>query len=420
MASLSNVFNQLSLSFGNGKSNSDNSSSSDGGVKGSGDVKRTSPKPSDRISVEKLDQAFRYGIIFNAVNKYVQHILASRHYMWYFGDEKARDFFEDFLANLGNTCDTIDWESYLYKVFQYCFAYGKFNSEKVFNFNNSKIIDLAVINPTSIDYARDSLYNVVFDERDRVVGYFVNYSYNSPIQSNPEEVPDGVRIPMGKYIYVPAYKIAQINLISGSDELNPFGLIEPVYGDYLDFIEGKATMKKGFDRFGEPMIITKVGDATHPPTPSTITKTHNEIKEHRGDKVMTTAYYNDIKVVEAKDSFDSRNQVEFFKENMKQGLWIPDIFVTEQGKGSLAKSQLTEFSNSLKSIVRLVVSQLRRQIFEPICILEEIETVPTLVFEQLDPEEKDKKPRRVSAYAKAGLLQDGQISDVRVEDDLIR
>jgi len=418
MAPLSNIFNQLSVSF---KSNSDEKKPSASGneVKGSSDIKRDGVKPTDRVSIKDLDSAYRYGLIFNAVNKHVQHILSSRHYMWYFGDEKARDFFEEFLANLGGTCDTIDWESYLYKIFLHCFAYGKFSSEKVFNFNESKIVDLAVINPISIDYARDSNGNVVFDEQDKVVGYFVTYSYNSPIQSNSDAVPDGVFSPMGKYIYVPAYKVAQINLFSGSDELYPFGVIEPIYGDYEDFISGKDTMKKGFDRFGEPMIITKVGDATHPPTPNTITETHNKIKEHRGDKVITTSYYNDIKVVEAKDSFNARNQVEFFKDNIKQGLWIPDVFGFGD-KGSAMKAQGIEFSHDLRSIVRLIVSQIRRQIFEPICILEEIDTVPTLVFEQLDPEEKDKKPRRISAYYKAGLLEENKISDVKIEDDLIK
>lgn len=417
MAPLSNIFNQLSVSFKD-SSKDEQKTSSGKTFQGSADVKKDGKKPTDRVSIKQLDEAYRYGLIFNAVNKHVQHILSSKHYLWYFGDAKARDFFEDFLANLGSTCDTIDWESYLYKTFLHCFAYGRFSSEKIFNTNESKIVDLAVINPVSIDYAKDANGNVVFDKQDRVLGYFVTYSYNSPIQSNSDEVPDGVYTPMGKYIYVPAYKVARINLFSGSDELYPFGVIEPIYSDFEDFISGKDTMKKGFDRFGEPMIITKVGDPTHPPTPNTITETHNKIKEHRGDKVITTAFYNDIKVVEAKDSFNARNQVEFFKENIKQGLWIPDVFGLSD-KGSAMKAQGIEFSHDLKSVVRLIVSQIRRQIFEPICMLEEIDTVPTIVFEQLDPEEKDKKPRRISSYYKAGLLEENKISRVQTEDDVI-
>ena len=423
MKSFSELMNLNFYEFARTSSARDTDDSKNSNSEGSKGVLAPRSTPlTERVSVSDLETAYKCGIIFNGVNKHVQHILSSKHYLWYYGDSVARDFFEEFMSNLGNCSDTVDWESFLYEIFKDCFAFGRFFCEKIFNLNKTRILDFSKIDPKVIDYSKDAQGNIVFDDKDRIVGYFVTYSYNSTIQSNPEDIPKDLSISTpsgGAYRYISAENIAQIKLFTEGNDLYPFGIIEPIYDDYLDFVSGKATLNAALNRFGEPTIITKVGDISHPPTPSIIKDTHDSIKKHRNDKLITTAYYNDVTISEAKDSFDCRAIVEFYKQNIKQGLWIPDVFGFE-GSGSAIKTQASEFGYDLRAIVRKIVSQIRKYLFEPLCVLNGIDVVPTLVFEQLDPDEKDKKPKRISAYSKAGLITpDGKILKVKNEDDVI-
>lgn len=376
-------------------------------TRGSADAKSQTPE-TERIDLKDIEAVTSStGIVSTGVRKHTEHLLASKHYIWYYEDEKSKEFFEEFIANLGSSSDIVDWESFLYEIFKDCFMFGRFFCELVFNKNETSIVDLNKIDPKTIDYAKDSMDNIVFDENDRPIGYFITYPFNSKIEPNTEDVPDEVMPPRTspKWIYLPGYKVVQIKYHTLGNDLYPVGIVEPVYGDVLDFKESKSNMKKIENRFAMPMMITKVGDISHAPTPKLISDTHNAIKAHKNERLITTAYYNDIKLEEVRNAYNVKGNVELHKTDIKQGLWMPDTFGYD-GRGSAMKQQTTEFAYTLTFAVRKIVAQIKKYIFEPICKLEQLEVVPTIVFEHLDPEEKDKKPKRLTYYSKAGLIND--------------
>lgn len=225
-----------------------------------------------RIPAEELELTYiNNPVVFNAVNKIVQVIMASPHEI-VAEDPKVKAYFENFTRSLGTHGSNTTWESLLTDIFKFQCVYGKSFVENIFNKRHNRIVDWDIIDTKTMDYAKNVNRKVVLDRSQNPVGYFqtlpLQYSPDLMQQQTDVMLPPTVVRPSGQYsIFLKPSQVAQIKLYSIGSGLYPIGIVEPVYRDSLRQMNMETAMANSSYRNGFPIMWAQLGDMNHEPTP---------------------------------------------------------------------------------------------------------------------------------------------------------
>lgn len=320
-----------------------------------------------RVDADKLEQVYSsVPVVFNSINKTTQMITSRDREL----QGPNASYFKDFLENVGEIGGNQHWEEILESVFRFQMIYGEAYVELIRDKNTGEVVDLAIMDPKSMEYAKsDRMGNrVAMDKFNNPIGYVQKlprrYGHIDQVYEAPDEVVVGPN-----EVYFPAENIAHFKLYTVGEEFYPIGLVEPIFRD----AERSHQLKEDYGDKAHselfPTRLAKVGDEQHEPSPQKVNEILNNMLEAGSSTAMALPYYVDVEVVEAEQPEVLIDFFEHFNDEIITGTGIPAAYATGQG-GNVNRATLAAQSRmyeiTMGDIIKRTTRTVERQIFRRI------------------------------------------------------
>lgn len=366
------------------------------GVKTTPEMKRVSP--------EELEAAYMSEpTSFNAINKTTQLLMAAGYHL--VGDKKSVNFFYDFFDSIGTRGGEIEWQELLTSIFKHQMIYGEAWNEKIpAKRDSNRIVDLDLIDPKKMSYAKDGNEKIVLDKYGDPVGYVetLPYDYTATKTDKP---PKGVSIQSNQVFFYPN-RVAHYKLYTAGDAFYGIGLIEPSYKAIVRKLNMEEALANAVNRTGFPIRWAKIGDMNHEPTTELMTRTVDQLKDMNYMGVIGYPYWVDSGIIEAKHPEKLQEHLNYYTDQIITGTGMPKALVTGMGeetnRATLGRQEaITKIT--LKDIVRRTLRVVHKQVIKPVAESNNVNPV-RIVWGEISIEELNERAKRLLSYQKAGLL----------------
>lgn len=352
--------------------------------------------------------------IFNAINKTTQLIMAAG-YRLLGDDEESVKFFTDFFDSIGSQGGELEWEELLNSVFKHQMIYGEAWNELIPAIGDSKIVDIDLIDPKKMDYAKDSNDKIVLDKWGDPVGYVETLPFDYSADSKYLAPKEAVIQP--NQIFFPVDNIAHYKLYTVGDGFYGIGMIEPSYNMILRKLNMEEALANALNRVGFPTRRVKVGDLNHEPTEEQVRNAATDIKNMSYMGVTSHPYWVDVFLDEAQHPEKLQEQLNYFIAQIVTGSGLPAALATGKGEETnraTLNRQEALAKLTLKDIVRRTTRIISKNIIIPVAKANNVNPVK-ISWGEISIEELDGKAKRLEAYVKSGLLTPDKLIE-----DLIR
>lgn len=344
--------------------------------------------------------------VFNAINRTVDLIMGAEHKLE--GDESAVREFNEFLSGIGEIGGRFEWEELLTRIFQHQFIYGNAYVELIFNKQGTKIVDLDIIDPKKMDYAKDATGNIVLDEYGNPVGYVESVPLAAMGEALKSDKPPEKVTLTGNQIFFNPERIAHFKLYTVGDGFDGIGLIEPIYQTAVNKMDVSNALSVFFKRIGFPTRVAMVGDSLHEPTEDMLTKANEALSQADYQSSFVVPYYVKLDVLEPKRPEKIREHVIHYVNEIVTGLGMPKAFVTGIGDVSnraTLRTQAYIYRFTLKGIISRTARAIEKNIFARIAKYNGIKSIPRIVWGEISVEELGNKADRLASYVKSGIIE---------------
>lgn len=346
-------------------------------------------------------------IVFNTVNKYVQ-ILMSPGFKFVAEDKESEDFFTNFYEGIGETGSETDQYDLMSDTLKHQFVGGEGWQENIYNKTGTRIVDLDIINPLSMDYARDSAGRVAMDlKTNNPIGF---------IQSAPTDIdvehlrkfaaPDGVSLNHNQ-VYLPPSRVTHFKLYKVGDGFSGLGIVEPIFNSSIRKLNSEKGFAESAAKLGSPIITAEIGDSLHEPTPQQIKNTLDEISKVNQKSAFAHPYTTKLKLLEPRKPEKLREYLDYFEAVETTGMGMPAAFASGIGeatnRSTLARQEYI-LKISLKEIIRRTTRTIEQKQLKVMAKQYKLKEVPKIVWGEIAIEELDSKAKRLTNYINAGIL----------------
>lgn len=334
-----------------------------GGRTGSPASKRETPLE-DRIEPKKLESVYQsVPVVFNSINKTTQMILSRDRDL----QGSNSEIFREFLDSVGEIGGNQHWDEILESVFRFQMIYGEAYVELIRDKNTGEVVDLAIMDPKSIEYAKTDYGSsrIALDEFNNPIGYVQNLPRSFERVEQIYEPPEEVQVAPNQ-VYIPAENIAHFKLYTVGEEFFPIGLVEPIFRD----AERSHQLKEDYGNKAHselfPTRVAKVGDEQHEPSPQKVSEMLDNLVEAGSSTAMALPYYVDVEVLESEQPEVMIDFFQHFNDEIITGTGIPGAYATGQG-GNVNRATLAAQSRmyeiTMDDIIKRTSRTIERQIF---------------------------------------------------------
>ncbi|MFW9872051.1 MAG: phage portal protein [Candidatus Thorarchaeota archaeon] len=346
-------------------------------------------------SFRDLEMCYRSdALTFNAINKTVQMIFSGGFKNFNHEKKYVVTAFKKFFEKIGYIGNDTTFEELLESIFTEQLIYGNSFVEKIFNEGDTKIVDLAMIDPKRIDYAKKSDGSIILDENGKPIGYMLNLDSYKPF-STGDEIPKEYQELVSKdnkSIFILAKRICHFKLYSVGDKFYGIGLIEPGYksGIYKKNME-KAKANYVYQKaFGS--TVAYAGNERKASTPQERKEITKEISKLNYQRQLTLPHWVRIENLSPNSSDMSDESIKDMRIDQIAGLSIPDAFASGQGQTANKQTlgeQRTLWEFTLKDIIKRTMAYFKKYILQPINEYNDYGGVPDVEWGELRAEDID-------------------------------
>lgn len=369
--------------------------------------KATSKKK--RVKPKKLENIYRdVGLAFNSINKVTQLIMSGNPQLEC-RSTKVKQYFQDFLEQIGEIGGNEHWDEMSEKIYRYQCIYGQAFVELIFNKQGNKVVDLALLDPKRIDYAKKGHGNkIALDKYGNPFGYVQKLPSSMLGEvENIYEPPKNISLNSNE-IYFPREKIAHFKLYTVGEGFYGIGLLEPTLADSQNLYKLKEEYADKAHTTLFPLRYARVGDETHKASPEEMKQILKQLKKAKHSTVMSVPDHVDLDLMEASHPEELINFLNYFGESEISGMGIPKPFATGVGE-DVNRATLDKFNQlfelTLKDIVTRTCRTIERQIFKVIAEYENFDEYPKINWGDIGVEEQSNKAERIIEYVKSGILK---------------
>jgi len=345
-----------------------------------------------KVLMQRCELLYRLEpLIFSGVNKITRRITGTRMFFAN-GDEDEIRKVEEFFEESG-------LKSLLPHLVKDAFIYGFGVAEIVRK--GKKIVSFNQINPKNFDYLRTSDQKIAFTPKGTIKGFVWKKESGEEVELAPEDVLLIRFYALGEYCLgisplEAAFKTAWIKL-------------------NLEEALGEAMFRHGY-----PLYVCKVGTPEHRVWSEVTPEQIKAAKEILGDVDSATElvipWWMDIKKIEAGSASSMKDLLEFLSSEILASLELPKAFgVQTTGLGGRAVEEM-DFEKTIIVMQEELKRQLEEQVFFPYYKANKFKTKPRLQFTEYAPELQTARLRRLSTFAKYGLLS----RSLEVENEIRR
>jgi len=332
-----------------------------------------------RIDSKKLEDVYRsVPVVFNSINKTAQMILSRGRSLS--GDNV--DFYDQFLDTVGDIGGNQHWDEILESIFRFQMIYGEAFVELIRDKNTGEVVDLAVMDPKSIDYAKTDYGStrIALDKYNNPIGYVQQLPRSFESVEQVYEPPEEVSVAPNE-VYLPAENVAHFKLYTVGEEFFPIGLVEPIFRD----AERSHQLKEDYGNKAHselfPTRVAKVGDEQHEPSPQKVSDMLDNLVEAGSSTAMSLPYYVDVEILESEQPEVLIDFFEHFNDEIITGTGIPSAYATGAGESvnrATLAAQSRMYEITMNDIIKRTSRTIERQIFERIANEEGFENYPEL------------------------------------------
>ena len=359
------------------------------------------------LDMTELERAYsKDPICFNSINKHVQMIMAAGYEI--VGDKSVVKTFTDFFENIGDVGEDITIEELFNSIYKYQMIYGNAYIELVFNKKMDKIVDLAIIDPKRMDYAKSAEGNIVLDRFGKPIGYMLSMPYGT--RAEGDTIPTIYRNKISKdsnQIFMLPERICHFKLYTVGDRFYGIGLVEPAYKSIVRKMNIEEAQTNSIYSRGTYPVIAYVGDATHEATPQDIDEVLKNLVKLKHDRYMAFQNWVRVEPVEVKQSDVVDQTLEYLRINETASMGIPMALATGAGEKTNRatlnnQQQFLEFTQ--KDIINKTLSTFSKYILKRISKYNKIKSVPEIRWGDVGSEEINEKAGRLLNYLNKGSL----------------
>lgn len=365
----------------------------------------------ERIDPAELEYAYvKHPIVFNAINKLTQCIMSAG---WELRatNPKVLDYFKKFIEEIGQTGEDITFDEILESIFQYQMIYGSAYLETVIGKHTNdpnNIVDLVILDPKRMDYAKLSDLQIALNSYGKPVGYTQNWPTEVSTEGKGDKVPEGSDISLGmNQIFLSPYRITHFKYYEYGDRFYPMGIVEAAYQSILYEMMIKRKHSNAMDKRGDDQLVDYVGDSFHEPTPQQIQNALNNVKQLSSSNSMALPYWHRLDTIKTKPNTVVDDTLNYLRQDICSSLGIPLSLATGSGEATnraTLATQLLFLTFTLNNFVQTTLSTLQKNIFARICEYNKFTEVPQIVWGHIGVEEINDKAKRITEYIKSGAL----------------
>lgn len=338
-----------------------------------------------RIPKQELEAAFlNCGLVKEGIVKKTQIIMSGEPVLEC-EDKEVLKYFNDFLDNIGNIGTEIHWNELLSRIFQDQFVFGDSWVEKIYNRNQTRIVDLDIIDPKSMDYAKYGT-KIALDKYGAPLGYTQVIPFGQRDIARKKIAPPKDVTLMGSMQWIPKQSIAHFMLYKSSG-FYPIGVIEPVYQDIYYYLKLKKAYGEKASTILFPRLWAKVGDKSHLATPQVLKDIIEKMKTSHYKTEIATPQFVDLNILEAKHPDSLLNFLNFYADQILISIGLPKPLVTGLGEATNRATLNVQTYISLLStrdIIKKTVKTIEHEIFRPIALLEGFGTEEEPIYPRIN------------------------------------
>ena len=375
--------------------------------------KKTTPDL-ERVNPANLERLYMMNpTIFNGINKIVQTIISAG-YELKCSNSRTKKAYQDFFDNLGNSGNDITWDELLNLMFKHQILYGNAWTETIFNKKGNRIVDLDMIDPKKMDFAKKASGDYALDMFGRPVGYIETLPYGVSGEGLGDIPPEGVS-KGGNQIFFEPRRIAHFKLFTVGDGFKGIGLVEPMFQQSKWKLNIEKALANSVHNSGFPMKKIKVGDINHEPNPEQIQSILEKIKSASYDKIIGLPYYVDVDYLQAKAAENMKEHLEYFNTQEITALGAPKPFVSgggEETNRATLGNQERMFKQTLKDVIRRTCTSIRKYIFKRMADLDpKYAPVPELVWRDIEETAEMDRAKVLLEAVKVGVLNPEDVKE---------
>lgn len=369
-----------------------------------------------RVSQIELELTYmKNPTVFNSVNKIVQTIMSAPHEI-VAKDPKVQEYFNDFVANLGTSGSDITWDELLSQIYKYQCIYGWAWVENILNKKGNRIVDWDLIDPKKMDYAKTSELTIALDKYGKPLGYVETLPLSVSVEDPnlPQKYSEIITLPQNS-IFLEPINISLLKLYMVGDGFYPTGIIEPIYTTSIRKMNIEEALANAIWRHGFPIMLASVGDTNHEPTPQQVKSTLKKLQDISYKQELAVPFYTKVEMLESKKAEKLREHLEYFIQQEVTGLGIPKPYATGGGEATnraTLGNQTEMFLLTLKDIIAKTTYAIQKYMFQPICVMEGFDEIPSLKWEIIGMGELAAKSKRLLEYLDNNILTIEEVKDL--------
>jgi len=346
-------------------------------------------------SFSDLEMCYRSdALTFGAINNTVQMIMSGGFKKFVHEKKYVITAFNKFFERIGEIGNDLTSEELLTFVFKEQLIYGNSFVEKIFNDNDTKIVDLAMIDPKRVDYAKKSDGGIILDDNGKPIGYMLKLENYTPY-SQGDEIPKKYKEIVkndGKSIFVLAKRICHFKLDPVGDKFWGIGRIEPAYksGIYKKNME-KANANSIYQN-GFGATIAYAGNERKASTPQERKEITKILSKLDYQKKLTLPHWVRVENLKQNEPSTIDEAIKNMKIDQISALSIPDAAASGQGQTANKQTlgeQMKFWEFVLKDIIKQTMSYFKKYILKPINEYNDYGGVPDVEWGDLNKEDDE-------------------------------
>lgn len=369
----------------------------------SGNQKTSTSVDAQRIPRQELESIYkRLPLVFRAVNTISNFTISNGYHFESEQDsivEEVTDFdsrvgMKFILTNVvrhaniyGNSYTEIIYDKYINGT-------GEFSGYEI-PANGAVPVNLAIIDPKTMDFIRDEMGFIKLDEDGQVLGF---------VQTDPKT---------GHKIKLASSQIMHYIINGVADTIEGMGVIEPMYKTLTVHSNIEDSLGESIYRHGFPQFQVKIGDEKHQPTQPRINAEKETYKDFNQKSTFVTPYYHDIKMLESGVLREASNYLDYFVDIIVTTTGVPKSVLGIRGKSGWDTNSIEQqnFIIYIQSIQEQIGELLEKNVFSRMF-------GPNLVDVMFEPISSDDEETMLKRAQKHKIYYDlGAISieDIREE-----
>lgn len=362
-------------------------------------------RPYDRMSRYKLEEIYLTDPqTFNTINKSKQLIMQAGFDI--IADKKsAQKKYDEFFSNIGTIGMRMDTRQLFAHIYHDKLLYGNAYVERIYNRAQTEIVDLKMVDPKLMDFARDAEDIIVVDQTQNPVGYTMDVGRRGK-KYEGDPTPPGVTL-KGQQIFIAAFRIAHFRMFPYGNRFEAVGIVEPAAQDIFRKHKIEDASANTIHNMAAYPIVGYVGDSTRSATQKQMKSTLEAMQNLSHSRYMVFQNPTKLETLEVKMSDQINETLKYFRGNQSSAAGMALGFSIGSGESinrSTLSTQQRMLDISLESEAKNTASEFSTLILDELNRVNNYGSKAKVYWGNVAAEEKNDKTKRLNTDVENGII----------------